>query len=364
MTNVSHRILPLAVLSIALQFTAPALADIEAAKRAYQAGDFVTALLEFRGDAGQGNPAALAALGVMYEKGQGVAADPYIAFVLYRVALAQGNRQADAAANRVANLLPGQDLARGVQESNRLVSERKFVPALPGVSTMAAAPKPAAPPTPAPAPAPVQKVAAPKPAVAAAAPPAPAAAAAPAGGAGARIEYRYTCNMLLRWQDEGSGGKRTVALFQPEPEPGYYLIGGHAQSNYDRTDDCALTLRADNGNLLVPPAGWDQIWTDKGTGSKMQGSIWRARSPDADHVCLGDVGQTGGDQPTVQQYRCVHRCLVTSMSAAAPLWTTESTGADTPFAIYRLPHAKSFVAAPKHPDLTEIQDLNSNANCP
>ena len=363
MIDMPQRILPLAVFSIAMQLAAPALADVEAGKRAYQAGDFATAMSEFRWDGSQGNPAALMGMGAMYEKGQGVAPNPYLAFVLYRVALAQGNKQADPAANRVANLLPGQDLARGVQEANRLVSEGKYLPNLPGAAAVAATPKPA--PVPAPAPAPVQKVAAATPAVAAAAPsPAPAMVATSAGSAGTRIEYRYACNMLLRWQDEGSGGKRNVALFQPEPEPGFYLIGGHGQSNYDRPDDCALTLRAGEGNLLVPPAGWDRVWTDQGTGARTEGSVWRARSPDTDHVCLGDVGQAGRDQPTAQQYRCVHRCLVTSQRAAEPLWTTKNTGADEPFAFYRLPHAKSFVAVPKHPELTEVMDLNPNANCP
>jgi len=360
MVNAPHRILPLTVFAIALQVSVPVFADVEAGKRAYQAGDYATAMSEFRWDASQGNPAALTGIGVMYEQGLGVAADPYTAFVLYRVALAQGNQQAEPAANRVANLLPGQDLSRGVQEASRLVAQRKYLPALPGAA--AVAPKPAAPPAPEP------KAAAPKPVAVAAAAPAPAPVAAPAPAApattgGIRVEYRYACNMLLRWQDEGSGGKRNVALFQAEPEPGFYLIGGHGQSNYDRPDDCALTLRAGEGNLLVPPAGWDRIWTDRGTGSRMEGSIWRARSPDADHVCLGDVGQSGQDQPTVQQYRCVHRCLVTSQRLSAPLWTTTDTGADTPFSIYRLPHAKSFVAAPKHPELTEVLDLNPSPNC-
>ena len=361
MGNAPHRILPLAVFAIALQVSVPVFADVEAGKRAYQAGDYATAMSEFRWDASQGNPAALMGIGVMYERGQGVAMDPYTAFVLYRVALAQGNQQAEPAANRVANLLPGQELARGVQEAKRLTAEGKYLPVLPGAAAVAAAPKP----VPAPAPAPAPKAAAPKPAAAAAPAPTPApvpVAAAPTA-VGARIEFRYACNMLLRWQDEGSGGKRNVALFQAEPEPGFYLIGGHGQSNYDRPDDCALTLRAGEGNLLVPPAGWDRIWSDRGTGSRMEGSIWRARSPDADHVCLGDMGQTGQDQPTVQQYRCVHRCLVTSQRLAAPLWTTTDTGADTPFSIYRLPHAKSFVAAPKHPDLTEVLDLNPSPNC-
>jgi hypothetical protein len=362
MGNVPRRILPLAVFSIALQFAAPVPADVEAGKRAYQAGDYATALSELRWDASQGNPAALMGIGQMYEKGQGVATDPYTAFVLYRVALAQGNKQAEPAANRVANLLPGQDLARGVQEANRLAAQRKYLPPLPGVAAAAPAPKPPAPSAPAPA------VAAPKPVVAAAAPPGPAPAAAPmpvapANTAGARIEYRYTCNMLLRWQDEGSGGRRDLALFQPESEPGYYTIGGHAQTSYNQADDCSLTLHADDGNLLVAPAGWDRVWKDKGAGALMDGSIWRARSPDAEHVCLGDVAQAGKDQPTVPQYRCVHRCLVTGLKPTAPLWTTENTGADTPLAVYRLPHAKSFVAVPKHPVPAEILDLNPNPTC-
>lgn len=355
------RILVPAVLVGGLLHAVTGRADVEAAKRAHEAGDHATAIAEWRWDAGQGNALALLNLGRMAEKGEGMNADPYTAFVLYRVALAQGSNQAEQASNRVANLLPGQDLARGLEEAKRLVATRKYVPALPGA--VAAAPGPAAPAPaataakPAPAPVPAAKPAAPS------APAVPAAAPAPAVMAGiAPVEYRYACNQLLRWQDKGSGGLRDLALFQAEAEPGFFIVGGHAQSNYDRADDCALTLRGD-GNLLVPPAGWDRVWRDKGTGAQMDGSIWRARSPDADHVCLGDVGQAGKDQPNVAQYRCVHRCLVSAVRPAAPLWTTENTGADAPLAVFRLPHAKSFVAVQGGQAPAELLDLNPNATC-
>lgn len=340
----------------AMLVSATVRADVEAGKKAYQAGDYATAMSEWRWDAGQGNPAALTHLGRMFEMGEGVGADPYIAFVLYRVALGQGNRQAEQAANRVANLLPGQDLARGVDEATRLAASGKYVPAMPGVAAAAPPPKPAAPaakpevPKPAPTPAPAAAATTPAAAVAATAP------------AAARIEYRYACNMLLRWQDKGSGGIHDLALFQAESEPGFFIVGGHAQSNYDRADDCALTLQA-GGNLLVPPAGWDRVWKDKGTGAHMDGSIWRARSPDAEHVCLGDIGQTGKQQPTVAQYRCVHRCLVTFVHPTAPLWTTENTGAEAALTVFRLPHAKSFVAVQGGLAPAELLDLNPNAVC-
>ncbi|MBI1731856.1 MAG: Vps62-related protein [Gammaproteobacteria bacterium] len=354
--------------TITVMSSVPAYADIEAGKAAFQVGDYATALSEWRWDASQGNPAALTNLGRMYEQGQGVNADPYTAFVLYRVALAQGNKQAEPAANRVANLLAGQDLARGLDAAKRLVAERKYLPPLSGAPVASAPPATPAAPAPAAQPAPAK----PAPVAVSVQPPAPTVAPAPAAApvpapppaaAPARIEYRYTCNLLLRWQDRGSGGLRDLALFQPESEPGYFIVGGHAQSNFDRPDDCALTVRADGGNLLVAPAGWDRVWRDKGTGAQMDGSIWRARPPDGDHVCLGDVGQTGKDQPTVPQYRCVHRCMVHSVRPAAPLWTTESTGAETPAAVYRLPHAKSFVAVPGGQVPAEILDLNPNAAC-
>jgi hypothetical protein len=322
-------------LTILLVLHGPAAsADPDAAKKAHAAGDFATAMQEWRRDAARGDAAALMNLGRMMERGEGVAADPYTAFVLYRVALGRGNRQAEQAANRVANLLPGMDLARGVEEAKRLVGAGTFVPPSP---VLAVAPKPAA-----------------APAVSSAAAPSTAAAG---------LEYRYACTMLLRWQDRGSGGARDIALFQPEAAPGFHIVGGHAQSNYDRADDCALTLRSDAAHLLAPPAGWERVWRDKGTGAQMDGSVWRARSPDADHVCLGDVGQTGKDQPALPQYRCVHRFLVTSLAPAAPLWTTENTGAETPLAIYRLPHAKSFVAAPGGQAPAQIMDLDPNAQC-
>jgi hypothetical protein len=345
----------------------PARANVEAGMTAYQAGDYATALAEWRWDASQGNPAALMNLGRMYEKGQGVPADPYTAFVLYRVAFAQGGRQAEPAANRVANLLAGQDLARGLDDAKRLVSGRKYLPPLPGASPQAVASGPAPAAAAAAQPSPPRPVS-PPPAIPAAAPaPAAAPSAAPPGAVPAQpaatIEYRYACNMLLRWQDKGSGGARDLALFQAEPDPGFFIIGGHAQSNFDRPDDCTLTLRADGGNLLAPPSGWDRVWKDKGTGAHMDGSIWRARPPDGDHVCLGDVGQTGKDQPTVPQYRCVHRCLVRNARPAAPLWTTENTGAESPLAVYRLPHAKSFIAMQGGQDPAEILDLNPNAAC-
>ena len=335
------------------------LADVEAGKQAYQAGDYATALAEWRWDASQGNATALMGLGRMAEQGQGIVPDPYTAFVLYRVALAQGAKPAEQAANRVAGLLPGPDLTRGLDAARRLVNEGQYVPPLPGVAP-ASAPKKPAPPASVAKAAPAKNAPPAKPAPA----PVSAAPAAPAATAAAKIEYRNSCNLTLRWQDKGSGGIRDLALLLAEPEPGFFIIGGYAQTHYGPADDCSLTVRAE-ANLLVAPAGWDRVWKDKGTGAHMDGSIWRALSPDADHVCLGDVGKTGKKgEPVLPLYRCVHRCMVTSMKPAGAMWTTEGTGANMALAVYRLPNAKTFVAANLEQPPAQVLDLNPDATCP
>ena len=332
-------------------FVAAVSADVEAGFKAYKAGDYVAAFNAWRAEAQRGNGVALQQLGGLYERGEGVAADPYIAFVLYRVALGTGNRSGEVAANRVANDLQGDDLVNGVSQANRLVLERRYLPDLPGAPRIAAVPPPPPPPPPAAQPArPAQPVMDVNP---------------PTTRVAKQFDYRLACRMQLRYQDKGSGGLRDLALFDPQPEPGYFIVGGMAQSGYDSADDCVLSLRAGPGveHLLVPPAGWDRVWRDKGTGAHMDGSIWRARSPDADHVCLGDVGQTGKETPYVQGYMCVHRCLVAMVPPTNPLWTTEGTGARDPAMVYRLSHARGFVAVTGGQPPAQLADLDPNATC-
>lgn len=337
-------------------------ADFEAGQQAFLAGDYATAIAEWRSDAVKGNGRALFQLGQMYEKGLGVPQDSYTAFVLYRVAYQQGQKQSEDAANRAAGALAGGDLARGVAESERLKREKRYLPVLPGAPVAARTAEIQAPPEPPPVPAKPQPAAPPAtPAVQRTQAP----ATVPAAAVGRAYDALYTCNMQLKYQDRGSGGLRDLALFDPMPAPGYFIFGGYAQGAYDTAHGCVLSIKAEQqgGALLALPQRFERVWKDKGTGAQMDGSIWRAVPPSEDYVCLGQVGQTGKETPSVPQYRCVHRCLVHSMPPTNPLWTTENTGADAKIAIYNLPHINSFVATPKDQPPPEILDLDPNGVC-
>ena len=66
----------LALLSTLALWCGPALADYEAGRAAYERGDYPTALREWRALARQGDGEALFALGLLWERGEGVTGMP------------------------------------------------------------------------------------------------------------------------------------------------------------------------------------------------------------------------------------------------------------------------------------------------
>ncbi|HIJ92135.1 MAG TPA: sel1 repeat family protein, partial [Rhodospirillaceae bacterium] len=80
----------IAVFVVVLGLSVPARADFAAGFAAYQRGDYVAALREWRPLAERGNARAQSNLGVMYENGRGVAQDYAQAVRWYRKAAGQG----------------------------------------------------------------------------------------------------------------------------------------------------------------------------------------------------------------------------------------------------------------------------------
>jgi hypothetical protein len=86
----------LAWLLVALAAAAPARADFDAGSAAARAGDYATALREWRPLAEQGHRDAQFNLGLLYENGLGVAEDGAEAARWYRLAAEQDDRTAQA----------------------------------------------------------------------------------------------------------------------------------------------------------------------------------------------------------------------------------------------------------------------------
>ena len=98
---------------------APAWADVDDGFTAYEAGDYATALKEWRPLAEQGYASAQYNLGLMYGNGEGVPLNYIKAYMWTSLAKAQGNK--DAAHN--LDLAKSEMTAADISEAQRLATE-------------------------------------------------------------------------------------------------------------------------------------------------------------------------------------------------------------------------------------------------
>ena len=180
------------------------------------------------------------------------------------------------------------------------------------------------------------------------------------------LETIRVCDYQLSYQDKGSGGKIDGSFFLPRVPEGYAMIGGYAQGNYHPPSDCVLAVKPANEesiSLLQVPDNWQRIWKDKGSGASKDGSVWHASPRSGDYVCLGSVAQPGYKQPTLNNYVCVHRCLVEDAPFGALVWSTKGTGSKQKLYTYKLNNSNSFysVASKERPPF--LQDLKAKTKC-
>lgn len=181
------------------------------------------------------------------------------------------------------------------------------------------------------------------------------------------LEVRRICQYKTAYKDKGSGGDQDVTFYDPVVPPDFYMIGGFAQGNYWEPADCIIAVKPDKNpqskQLLSPPGSWQLIWTDRKSGARMNGSIWRPVAANNDYVCIGSVAEQGYGNPDIPNYACVHRCLVESIPAANYVWSDKGTGAERDVSVYKLHNSNGFYAKSGYSRPDNLVDLKGNPVC-
>ena len=183
------------------------------------------------------------------------------------------------------------------------------------------------------------------------------------------LDTTRVCTYTLAYEDKGSGGDHDITIYTPRVPAGYYIIGGYAQGDYNNPGDCVLTVKPSSaspgkaGELLAAPAGWQLVWSDKGSGANMDGSVWHAVPPDNNYVCVGSVGQSGYNSPSIPNYRCLHKCLVENVKVANALWSDQGTGAESRVSLYKLSNSGVLYAKPDRKQPLTLVDLKTKPAC-
>ena len=108
---------------------------------------------------------------------------------------------------------------------------------------------------------------------------------------------------------------------------------------------------------LVEPIAWELIWLDKGSGARLDGSMWRAIPPSEAYRCIGTVPQIDYEKPSLPNYRCVPAAFTEKVVTSTLIWTDRGSGAKKPVSMFKLPNSGSFVAVPGRMAQIEVVDL-------
>jgi hypothetical protein len=183
-----------------------------------------------------------------------------------------------------------------------------------------------------------------------------------------RLDTKSTCVQTLNWDDGGTGADLDGYFYIPVVGQSEYIIGGYASGKEKTSNSCVLTVSepANNPqgtpNLLVSPMDWKQIWKDKGSGAKKDGSMWEAIPPGSNYKCLGSIPQPEYDQkPRLPNYRCVHSSLTEKIVTNALIWSDKGSGANKEVTMFALPNTGSFITVGARVSEIETYDLKANA---
>ncbi len=144
------------------------------------------------------------------------------------------------------------------------------------------------------------------------------------------LEVLYVDDFQLVWNDKGSGADRDGAFYQPIAPAGYSVIGYYGQGNYNAADGVVVVVKELEPGALAAPVGYEEIWTDSGSGADRDGAFWKPIPP-AGYTCLGVVVTgycigCGYAPPDVDKIQCVRSDLVAPATAWMSIW--DDSGSD------------------------------------
>lgn len=108
------------------------------------------------------------------------------------------------------------------------------------------------------------------------------------------------------WNDVGSGTTR---------DGGFRPLGSMAVGNFKELNGqrAALLIGAKSTSSSNPPVkaptSYTQLWADKGSGAKLNGSFWRPIAASG-YIAMGDVVQSGYTTPSTSKVWCLRSDLV------------------------------------------------------
>lgn len=123
------------------------------------------------------------------------------------------------------------------------------------------------------------------------------------------------------WDDKGSGANRSVAIYEPIPNTGFFHLGHVAVGQHD-VKPVGIALKPKKENLLAKPTKFVWLYDDSETDSNNSVAIYRAECPPG-FQALGGMATSTRIEPDLSttSFRCINKSMLQSAQwPDNPLW--------------------------------------------
>ncbi|KAJ1139377.1 hypothetical protein NDU88_005750 [Pleurodeles waltl] len=137
-----------------------------------------------------------------------------------------------------------------------------------------------------------------------------------------------TQEMVNIWDDRGSGANRDVSFWKADH---CCSLGHIAVDNYNKPS--GVFAKEIKAGTLVKPTSFVQVWTDRGSGAKRDGAVWRPVCPPG-YVALGYAATGNYAPPSADGFCCVKAEYVTP-GQWTWVWNDRGSGARDDVSIWK-----------------------------
>jgi hypothetical protein len=150
------------------------------------------------------------------------------------------------------------------------------------------------------------------------------------------LDVEYATSFQWVWDDSGSGAVYDGAFYRPvPPTAGFSAVGHYGQGDYGTPFGLLLTARERTTGALAPPAGYEIIWADVGSGADDDGAFWWPL-PRPGYQCLGVVATGWWGTPPLNEVQCPRKELVAPGYIGSEIWNDDASQADRDFGSWQI----------------------------
>jgi|GEM_PF-2107493 hypothetical protein len=148
------------------------------------------------------------------------------------------------------------------------------------------------------------------------------------------LEILLTTDYTHIYSDHGTGAKMNLSIWRQKPQSGFYSLGHYAQGSYATPQAVTVMVKGLTNGAIRQPTGFKRFYTDAGTGGDQDLALWTPIAPSG-YMALGLVATNGG-QPNTTEVVCVRRDLVTLATAGKLIFHDGGSGGNQDLGLWRI----------------------------